>query len=135
MYSEYHSSLPMSEVFLFCGGGSNKLKMELLMLERMRHPNIVQFLGAVTKSLPPVIVTEYLPRVCILNHKLLAFFLGLEITQQSYSFNSMRFWAGVGSLSFRMGCFANKINNFLPLEVHAQRWFLNMKEEQPTSVH
>lgn len=39
-----------------------KLKVELLMLERLRHPNILQFLGAVTKTWPPVVVTEYLPR-------------------------------------------------------------------------
>ena len=75
------------------------------MLERMRHPNIVQFLGAVTKSLPPVIVTEYLPRVCILNHKLLAFFLGLEITQQGYSFNSMRPLVGSWLPMFSHGLF------------------------------
>ncbi|KAH8975056.1 hypothetical protein BDL97_01G136200 [Sphagnum fallax] len=39
----------------------NKLKLQLLMLEQMRHPNIVQFLCAVTRSQPIVIVTEYLP--------------------------------------------------------------------------
>ncbi|KAG0563397.1 hypothetical protein M758_8G024900 [Ceratodon purpureus] len=39
-----------------------KLKVELLMLERLRHPNILQFLGAVTRTSPPTIVTEYLPR-------------------------------------------------------------------------
>jgi serine/threonine protein kinase len=41
----------------------NKLKLQLLMLEQMRHPNIVQFLCAVTRSRPIVIVTEYLPGV------------------------------------------------------------------------
>jgi serine/threonine protein kinase len=41
----------------------NKLKLQLLMLEQMRHPNIVQFLCAVTRSQPIVIVTEYLPGV------------------------------------------------------------------------
>lgn len=45
--------------------GSTKLKVELLMLERLRHPNILQFLGAVTKTWPPVVVTEYLPRVSL----------------------------------------------------------------------
>lgn len=39
-----------------------KLKVEFLMLERLRHPNILQFLGAVTRTSPPTIVTEYLPR-------------------------------------------------------------------------
>ena len=36
---------------------------ELALLSRLRHPNIMQFLGAVTKSQPLVIVTEYLPKV------------------------------------------------------------------------
>lgn len=36
---------------------------ELALLQRLRHPNIVQFLGAVTQSNPMMIVTEYLPRV------------------------------------------------------------------------
>lgn len=35
---------------------------ELALLQRLRHPNIVQFLGAVTQSSPMMIVTEYLPR-------------------------------------------------------------------------
>ncbi len=52
---------------LFCmvvvWASSNKLKLQLLMLEQMRHPNIVQFLCAVTRSQPIVIVTEYLPGV------------------------------------------------------------------------
>ena len=37
--------------------------MELLLLQSLRHPNIVEFLGAVTKTDPLVIVTEYLPNV------------------------------------------------------------------------
>lgn len=36
---------------------------ELALLSKLRHPNIMQFLGAVTKSQPLVIVTEYLPKV------------------------------------------------------------------------
>jgi serine/threonine protein kinase len=39
---------------------------ELALLSRLRHPNIMQFLGAVTKSQPFIIVTEYLPKVLIL---------------------------------------------------------------------
>ncbi|XP_057949729.1 integrin-linked protein kinase 1 isoform X4 [Malania oleifera] len=35
---------------------------ELALLQRMRHPNVVQFLGAVTQSSPMMIVTEYLPK-------------------------------------------------------------------------
>lgn len=35
---------------------------ELELLQKLRHPNIVQFLGAVTISEPHMLVTEYLPR-------------------------------------------------------------------------
>ncbi|CAM6101976.1 unnamed protein product [Calypogeia fissa] len=35
---------------------------ELLLLQCIRHPNIVEFLGAVTKNTDPIIVTEYLPK-------------------------------------------------------------------------
>lgn len=35
---------------------------ELALLQKLRHPNVVQFLGAVTQSSPLVIVTEYLPK-------------------------------------------------------------------------
>jgi serine/threonine protein kinase len=37
---------------------------ELALLQSLRHPNIVQFLGAVTKTRPLVIVTEYLLLFC-----------------------------------------------------------------------
>ncbi|XP_010035890.2 integrin-linked protein kinase 1 [Eucalyptus grandis] len=43
----------------------NKIKAfgdELALLQKLRHPNIVQFLGAVTQSSPMMIVTEYLPQ-------------------------------------------------------------------------
>ncbi|KAF8007776.1 hypothetical protein BT93_K1697 [Corymbia citriodora subsp. variegata] len=43
----------------------NKIKAfrdELALLQKLRHPNIVQFLGAVTQSSPMMIVTEYLPK-------------------------------------------------------------------------
>jgi serine/threonine protein kinase len=36
---------------------------ELTLLQKVRHPNVVQFLGAVTQSTPMMIVTEYLPQV------------------------------------------------------------------------
>lgn len=36
---------------------------ELALLQKVRHPNVVQFLGAVTQSNPMMIVTEYLPKV------------------------------------------------------------------------
>lgn len=35
---------------------------ELALLQRVRHPNVVQFLGAVTQTSPMMIVTEYLPK-------------------------------------------------------------------------
>lgn len=38
---------------------------ELALLQKLRHPNIVQFLGAVTQSSPLMIVTEYLSKVCL----------------------------------------------------------------------
>ncbi|PON69406.1 Serine/threonine protein kinase [Parasponia andersonii] len=43
----------------------NKVKAfrdELALLQKLRHPNVVQFLGAVTQSSPMMIVTEYLPK-------------------------------------------------------------------------
>jgi serine/threonine protein kinase len=38
---------------------------ELTLLQKVRHPNVVQFLGAVTQSTPMMIVTEYLPQVSV----------------------------------------------------------------------
>ncbi|XWS12452.1 hypothetical protein CRYUN_Cryun37aG0089900 [Craigia yunnanensis] len=35
---------------------------ELALFQKVRHPNVVQFLGAVTQSSPMMIVTEYLPK-------------------------------------------------------------------------
>ncbi|KAF5752791.1 Dual specificity protein kinase splA [Tripterygium wilfordii] len=35
---------------------------ELALLQKIRHPNVVQFLSAVTQSSPLMIVTEYLPK-------------------------------------------------------------------------
>uniref|UniRef100_A0A2P2L8K3 Serine/threonine-protein kinase HT1 isoform X1 n=1 Tax=Rhizophora mucronata TaxID=61149 RepID=A0A2P2L8K3_RHIMU len=35
---------------------------ELALLQKIRHPNVVQFLGAVTQSTPMIIVTEYLSK-------------------------------------------------------------------------
>lgn len=39
---------------------------ELELLQTVRHPNVVQFLGAVTQSSPMMIFTEYLPKVCFI---------------------------------------------------------------------
>ncbi|KAK6781862.1 hypothetical protein RDI58_019658 [Solanum bulbocastanum] len=40
----------------------NAFKNELTLLERVRHPNVVQFVGAVTQNIPMMIVIEYHPR-------------------------------------------------------------------------
>ncbi|KAI5384714.1 Integrin-linked protein kinase 1 [Lathyrus oleraceus] len=37
----------------------NVFKHELTLLERVRHPNVVQFVGAVTQNIPMMIVREY----------------------------------------------------------------------------
>eukprot|EP00897_Mesotaenium_endlicherianum_P007859 jgi/Mesen1/7100/ME000369S06427 len=37
-----------------------EFREELALLQKLRHPNIVQFLGAVTQSQPQMLVTEYL---------------------------------------------------------------------------
>lgn len=41
----------------------NAFRDELALLQKIRHPKVVQFLGAVTQSSPMMIVTEYLPKV------------------------------------------------------------------------
>ncbi|GMY32909.1 integrin-linked protein kinase 1-like isoform X1 [Fagus crenata] len=40
----------------------NAFKHELTLLEKVRHPNVVQFVGAVTQNLPMMIVSEYHPK-------------------------------------------------------------------------
>ncbi|KAI4324385.1 hypothetical protein L6164_023929 [Bauhinia variegata] len=40
----------------------NAFKNELTLLERVRHPNVVQFVGAVTQNIPMMIVSEYHPK-------------------------------------------------------------------------
>ncbi|XP_011001833.1 PREDICTED: serine/threonine-protein kinase CTR1-like isoform X2 [Populus euphratica] len=37
----------------------NAFKHELTLLEKVRHPNVIQFVGAVTQNLPMMIVAEY----------------------------------------------------------------------------
>ena len=48
----------------------NAFRDELALLQKLRHPNVVQFLGAVTQSSPMMIVTEYLPKVLSMFHLL-----------------------------------------------------------------
>ncbi|XP_059288485.1 integrin-linked protein kinase 1-like [Lycium ferocissimum] len=40
----------------------NTFNHELTLLEKVRHPNVVQFVGAVTQNIPMMIVSEYHPR-------------------------------------------------------------------------
>ncbi|GLT55578.1 hypothetical protein SLA2020_286890 [Shorea laevis] len=40
----------------------NAFKHELTLLEKVRHPNVLQFVGAVTQNKPMMIVSEYLPK-------------------------------------------------------------------------
>ncbi|GJX21617.1 serine/threonine-protein kinase HT1-like protein isoform X1 [Tanacetum coccineum] len=40
----------------------NAFKHELTLLEKVRHPNVVQFVGAVTQNVPMMIVSEFHPR-------------------------------------------------------------------------
>ncbi|THU46193.1 hypothetical protein C4D60_Mb09t02360 [Musa balbisiana] len=41
----------------------NSFKNELTLMQKVRHPNVVQFVGAVTQNLPMMIVSEHLPKV------------------------------------------------------------------------
>jgi serine/threonine protein kinase len=41
----------------------NAFKHELTLFEKVRHPNVVQFVGAVTQNVPMMIVSEYHPKV------------------------------------------------------------------------
>ncbi|WOL00396.1 serine/threonine-protein kinase STY17 isoform X2 [Canna indica] len=40
----------------------NVFKNELTLMQKVRHPNVVQFVGAVTQNIPMMIVYEYLPK-------------------------------------------------------------------------
>ncbi|GKG12825.1 integrin-linked protein kinase 1-like protein, partial [Tanacetum coccineum] len=40
----------------------NAFKHELTLLKKVRHPNVVQFVRAVTKNVPMMIVSEFHPR-------------------------------------------------------------------------
>lgn len=43
---------------------SQDFRHEVNLLVKLRHPNIVQFLGAVTDRKPLMLITEYLRGVC-----------------------------------------------------------------------
>lgn len=60
VFTSFNSSyVPQGLLFLF----RRAFRDELALLQKIRHPNVVQFLGAVTQSWPMMIVTEYLPKV------------------------------------------------------------------------
>ncbi|ONK57881.1 uncharacterized protein A4U43_C09F5160 [Asparagus officinalis] len=40
----------------------NAFKQELTILQKVRHPNVVQFVGAVTQNIPMMIITEFHPK-------------------------------------------------------------------------
>jgi serine/threonine protein kinase len=40
----------------------NAFRHELTLLEKVRHPNVIQFVGAVTQNIPMMIVVEYNPK-------------------------------------------------------------------------
>ncbi|XP_058094348.1 integrin-linked protein kinase 1-like isoform X1 [Magnolia sinica] len=46
----------------------NAFKNELTLLEKVRHPNVVQFVGAVTQNIPMMIVSEYHPKGDLANY-------------------------------------------------------------------
>lgn len=52
-------------IALFLVACRKAFRDELALLQKLRHPNVVQFLGAVTQSTPMMIVTEYLPKVSL----------------------------------------------------------------------
>ena len=55
--------------------GRNAFKHELTLLEKVRHPNVIQFVGAVTQNLPMMIVAEYHSKVSMLLPSLMHAFL------------------------------------------------------------
>lgn len=48
---------------------------ELDVLQLIRHPNVVQFLGAVTQSNPMMIVMEFMRKVCLKGNMLLRIYI------------------------------------------------------------
>lgn len=62
--------LPLFSLYLFCVNFtySQDFRHEVNLLVKLRHPNIVQFLGAVTDRKPLMLITEYLRGVCELKY-------------------------------------------------------------------
>ncbi|KAK1375096.1 hypothetical protein POM88_031289 [Heracleum sosnowskyi] len=64
-YVEHASQVVVKKLAEEVTNDDDKLRAfidELALLQKIRHPNFVQFLGAVTQSSPMMIVTEYLPK-------------------------------------------------------------------------
>jgi len=60
----YNSTLALI-FYHFNNSLRNAFKHELTLLERVRHPNVVQFVGAVTQNIPMMIVREYHAKVSL----------------------------------------------------------------------
>ncbi|KAL9329518.1 hypothetical protein ACSQ67_004521 [Phaseolus vulgaris] len=60
----------------------NSFKHELTLLERVRHPNVIQFVGAVTQNIPMMIVREYHAKVSLSS---LSLSVLAEVTWQAIS--------------------------------------------------
>ncbi|XP_073265392.1 serine/threonine-protein kinase EDR1 isoform X2 [Populus alba] len=55
----------------FSGAALDEFKREVRIMRRLRHPNVVLFMGAVTRPPNLSIITEFLPRVLILGYMLM----------------------------------------------------------------
>lgn len=53
--------------FVYLVSARNAFRQELMLLEKVRHPNVVQFVGAVTQNIPMMIVSEFHPRVSLVS--------------------------------------------------------------------
>lgn len=69
----FHSRLTLWTGLMYCNLlCRNVFRHELTLLEKVRHPNVVQFIGAVTQNIPMMIVLEYHSKVIISLYTLLS---------------------------------------------------------------
>ncbi|CAN1856371.1 Probable serine/threonine-protein kinase SIS8 [Linum perenne] len=69
-HGEWHGTEVAVKKFLvqdISGESLAEFKSEVQIMKRLRHPNVVLFMGAVTRSPNLSIVTEFLPRCCYLS--------------------------------------------------------------------
>lgn len=59
-FLEHENCLPLHCFFFIFFKFSQDFRHEVNLLVKLRHPNIVQFLGAVTEKKPLMLITEYL---------------------------------------------------------------------------